>query len=153
MKQQLQFRLISESDLPAVAEIISRCLREVNAAFYSEPQISKLQEKFTVEELRQRYAKMSAVVAVLSDKIVETGALESNCIKTVFVSPDYLRQGIGWQIMEKLEAMARGAGIGKLIIHASLNAREFYERQGYRYVQDLSWEGGSAFFEMEKSLN
>jgi putative acetyltransferase len=52
-------------------------------------------------------------------------------LRAVYVDPRYGRQGIGKQLLDKVEAEARARGIRKLVMDASLSAEAFYKSQGY----------------------
>jgi putative acetyltransferase len=57
-----------------------------------------------------------------------------NRIDAVFVHPDFHGGGIGSSLVSQFESRARISGLSELQIASSLNAREFYERLGYRDV-------------------
>jgi GNAT superfamily N-acetyltransferase len=63
-----------------------------------------------------------------------TSALEADCaiVSSVFVAPERARQGLATALMEHVEADARGAGIGKLKLTATLSGVPLYEALGYR---------------------
>ena len=61
-------------------------------------------------------------------------------VGAVYVHPDYARRGLGRTILETLESAARDAGLETLVLTASRNAVEFYERQGYAGVETVRLE-------------
>jgi putative acetyltransferase len=77
-------------------------------------------------------------------------------LRAVYVDPRYGRQGIGKQLLEKVEAEARARGIRKLAMDASLSAEAFYKSQGYveisRIEHILSSGGKMRAVKMEKVL-
>ncbi|WP_019028277.1 GNAT family N-acetyltransferase [Colwellia piezophila] len=72
-------------------------------------------------------------VKVLEDKIACFGELniERQLLLSLFVSPDYAGQGIGKEMIEFLFTKARDAGIKVLKVDSSLNAANFYLRNGF----------------------
>lgn len=73
--------------------------------------------------------------------------LESGEVTAVYVHPDYARRGVGRTILERLEAVARTAGLETLTLTASLNAVPFYERRGYERVERIEHETGGETLE------
>ena len=55
----------------------------------------------------------------------------TSVIEAIYVHPSRSRQGVGMGMLQALEAVAGTRGIRELVLEASLNAVEFYERAGY----------------------
>jgi GNAT superfamily N-acetyltransferase len=99
-----------------------------------------------------------ALVAELEGKIVGTATLygpspthtcEWYRLSSVYrfgqfaVLPELQRQGIGRQLYENLEALARRHGAEELALDTAEGAdhlRQWYERLGFRFIQFMSWE-------------
>jgi GNAT superfamily N-acetyltransferase len=62
-------------------------------------------------------------------KSVLTG--KEGLILNVYVDPAYRRQGVARKIMEAIIAWAPGAGIVRLVLHASPDGRNLYESMGF----------------------
>ena len=54
----------------------------------------------------------------------------------MFVAPDVQRAGFGRQLLDALEEKARESGLETVELFASLVARPFYERMGFRVVRE-----------------
>ena len=71
-------------------------------------------------------------------------------IDAVYVAPERWRQGIGRQLLIRIEEIARDAGLSSISLQATGPAIQFYQRQGYVAPKDLgpnpSWAA------MEKQL-
>jgi N-acetylglutamate synthase-like GNAT family acetyltransferase len=52
-------------------------------------------------------------------------------VRAVYVSPAAGRQGIGKQLLERLELFAQENGLKELWLDASLNAAKFYTANGF----------------------
>ena len=64
--------------------------------------------------------------------IVGFGDIEENgYLDRLFVRPDYQRMGIGTAICNKLE----GAVQGNVFTHASITAKPFFEKRGYKVIK------------------
>ena len=53
-------------------------------------------------------------------------------LERLFVHKDYQRKGIATAICDRLEGII---GEGKIITHASITAKPFFEKRGYRVVK------------------
>ena len=72
---------------------------------------------------------------------------ESGYLDHLFVHADYQGKGIGTMICNRLEQ----AVSGNIITHASITARPFFEKRGYRVVKEQQVERQGVFltnFEM-----
>lgn len=74
------------------------------------------------------------VVACKNDLIVGFGDIDKNgYLDRLFVHKDYQRQGIASAICEKLENFALHK---KITVFASITAKPFFERRGYRLIRE-----------------
>jgi putative acetyltransferase len=76
-------------------------------------------------------------VAEKDGVIVGFGELgqEKGEIQGLYVSPDV--KGVGWKLLRTLEERARAYGLKSLRLTSSLNAVAFYERAGFKAVEEL----------------
>ena len=63
---------------------------------------------------------------------------EAGEIQGLYVSPDVAGRGVGRKLLSTLEARARAHGLGSLSLTSSLNAVSFYERAGFKAVEELT---------------
>jgi GNAT superfamily N-acetyltransferase len=92
----------------------------------------------------------------------EGGALAAFCcfkgdeVRGLYVDPAWVGQGLGRKLLAGAERIMRLRGVPEVWLWASLNARRFYERQGYAVVAEgtLETRGGLiiAVVQMTKSL-
>lgn len=55
-------------------------------------------------------------------------------LRACYVHPDYGRMGVGRRIVDALEQIASGMGLGSLTLDSSINAEKFYASLGYETV-------------------
>lgn len=86
-----------------------------------------------------RFAKIvghgfHCLAAVNRDRICGYGSIEiaKSQLTSLFVHPEWAGTGVGTLLLKALEQRALTLGLKNLAIEASLNARNFYERNGYR---------------------
>lgn len=76
-------------------------------------------------------------VAVINEEIVGFGELHlsDHEVRAIYVSPNAARVGVGTRLLETIEGAARGAGLIKLTLGASLNAVAFYLKHGFHEIR------------------
>ena len=62
---------------------------------------------------------------------------DAGAIQGLYVSPDVKGRGVGRELLRTLEERARAYGLKSLRLTSSLNAVTFYERAGFRAVEEL----------------
>lgn len=77
-------------------------------------------------------------------------------VRAVYVDPDHAGEGVGSALLERLEETAHDRGLDSLGLHASVNARGFYEERSYDPVSEITFEFGGEVegpaVEMRKEL-
>lgn len=63
--------------------------------------------------------------------------LHHDDLSYLYVRPASARRGLGTCLLRKAEMAAVGQGIATLHLRSSLTARPFYERNGYRTVEEV----------------
>jgi ribosomal protein S18 acetylase RimI-like enzyme len=85
--------------------------------------------------MRQVIAQGGDIVLVAEEPagIVGFGIVDSKMreVRALYVHPTAVRRGIGRRLLRELEAQAAFQGITCLQLNASLNADDFYRRNGY----------------------
>ena len=86
-------------------------------------------------------------VALLDNQIVGFGHMEKFNDDTaevckLFVSPVHARKGIGSLLLQFLEVKAMADGYQNVRLKSSLNAKGFYEANGYQIIQEVDCHCG-----------
>ena len=85
-----------------------------------------------LKDWNRDFEKHISFVAIDDRTIVGFGDIEENgYLDRLFVRPDYQRMGIGTAICNKLE----GAVQGNVFTHASITAKPFFEKRGYKVIK------------------
>jgi ribosomal protein S18 acetylase RimI-like enzyme len=80
--------------------------------------------------------EMYFVVVKVGDRIVGFGQIDTRGeVQGVYVHPIFGRRGLGRRLLAALEEWAIAAGIAQLHLDASLNAKAFYQRNGFEVVE------------------
>ena len=132
---QIGLRRATPNDTAAISQVICDAIRTVNAQDYPPAEIDRLIAGFSPTSLRGLMTERLTLVATQDNTIVGTGALRDAEIKSVFVSPQHHRRGIGTALMGALETIAMERGVRCLSLSSSLSAMGFYRMLGYEERQ------------------
>jgi putative acetyltransferase len=133
----VQIRRYRPADAAAVVALFRDTIRRVNIRDYTLEQV----RAWAPDEIQQSWidklARRFTLVAVTDGQIVGFGDLEGNdCLGHLYTHVDHQRRGIGRAVLAALEAEARRRGCDVIRTEASITARPFFERQGYRVLRE-----------------
>ena len=87
--------------------------------------------KLSVAGMEQKIRALEIWVAEIHGRAVGWGAIHRDRLEGLYTDPDFACQGIGSELLGKLEALMRARGICRIDADASANAEGFYLRRGY----------------------
>ncbi|WP_242620422.1 GNAT family N-acetyltransferase [Shewanella maritima] len=147
------FRKATREDAPAVFDIRNRAIMALCTKAYP----VELMQRWTSGDLPEQFiADLAAHGYVLTDakqaKVLVSGMLvaktdetDIGLIDAIFTEPNYTGTGLGFQMMMHLEALAKGLGIKRLQLDATLNAAGFYRRCGFKGEQQSIYHSPRGF--------
>ena len=127
-------RQYTSSDLREMAELLYDTVHTVNARDYTEKQLDAWATGHPdLEAWDRSFRDHLSLVAEEQGRIVGFGDLDvsSGYLDRLYVHKDYQGEGIGAALCQRLEEMAAGP----VTTHASITARPFFEKRGYRVVR------------------
>lgn len=148
-------RLFRPDDLIEILQLFRDTVHQVCAHDYNEAQRNawapeKLDEKRWLETLSSNYT----VVTEQDGLITGFGDMEpSGYFNRLFVHKDYQGCGIAGLIAAALEQYVADKQIGFITVDASITAKPFFEKRGYKVIKEQQVErNGQIFtnFRMEK---
>jgi len=149
-------RRYDAADLDAVIGVFLRSVREVASRDYDAGQIAAW-AKADRDVWSRRRLERPTWVALLDDVIAGFIDLESSGhIDMLFVDPASQRKGVASALLDTVENAARGQRLAVLDTDASITARPFFEKHGFRVVrsQDVALRGQRLTnFRMEKRFS
>jgi GNAT superfamily N-acetyltransferase len=79
---------------------------------------------------------MLAIIAKFDGEITGYGLanLATCYLGAIYISPSWMREGIGTSILLRLEDEAKRRGLNHFQLNASLNSESFYKRNGYQII-------------------
>lgn len=148
-------RTYKPSDCKCLAQLFYHTVHTVNARDYTQEQLRVWATgDVDLEQWNQSFLAHDTVVAIQDGEIAGFGDMdETGYLDRLFVHPDYQNQGIATAICQRLEQAVQ---VKKITTHASITAKPFFLRRGYRVLREQQViRGGIALtnFVMEKDLS
>ena len=145
-------RKYKQSDCKELAELFYNTVHTVNAKDYTTEQLNVWATgQVDIEKWNLSLQEHYSIVAVENDVIVGFGDIDkTGYLDRLFVHSEYQRKGIATAICSQLEHAVQG----NIVTHASITARPFFEKRGYRIIREQQVERQGVFltnFIIEKS--
>lgn len=140
------------ADCRELAELFYDTVHTINAGDYTEEQLTAWADgAIDLKRWNQSFLEHYSIVARSSGVITGFGDIDNTgYLDRLYVHKDYQRKGVASAICEKLERAAQG----KIVTHASVTARPFFEKRGYKTVKEQRVERRGVLltnFVMEKA--
>lgn len=148
----MQLRRYKQSDCRELAELFYNTVHTVNAADYNNEQLNAWATGHVdLEAWNKSLQEHYSIVAVDKGIIVGFGDIDqTGYLDRLYVHADYQGRGVATAICNKLEQSVSG----KIVTHASVTAKPFFEKRGYKVIKEQSVERQGVFltnFVMEKA--
>ena len=147
----LEFRTASLTDAAKLSSMIKRTIRTTNSKDYDQQSIDLLCAIFEPEQVVARIRDELILLCFLGADLVGTVGLKRDYLRSLFVDPNYQKQGIGKVLVEYMEELAQENAISEIMLHSSLTAQNFYTALGYGYSEFQMHDEGP-FILMRKTL-
>ena len=140
----MRLRAYGSGDLDAVAALFTASVHRLAADHYDEAQRSAWAPRPPdVEGWRLRLSGLRVVVAEDGDQLCGfCGWEDDGHIDLLFVAPERAGRGVAQALFDHAAASLAAQGITELFTDASLVARPFFERQGFRVEEEQRVERG-----------
>ncbi len=138
-------------DCKALAELFYNTVHTVNAKDYTEEQLDAWATgNVDLEKWNKSFEEHYSLVAVDDEMIIGFGDIDrTGYLDRLFVHSDYQRKGIATAICNQLEQAVQK----NIFTHASITAKPFFEKRGYKVIKEQQVERQGIFltnFVMEK---
>ena len=127
------------SDCKYVAELFYNTVHFINSRDYTEEQLNVWATgNIDLEQWNQSLMLNFSFVAVEDELIVGFGDIDSTgYLDRLYVHKDFQNQGIATAICDELECNFNES---KVTTHASITARPFFEKRGYKVIKKQNVE-------------
>lgn len=134
----MKIRKYQERDFDEVANLFYNTVITVNAKDYTQKQVALWENRIFAPDKKKSFLENYTVVATENGKIVGFGDIDkTGYLDRLFVHNDYQRMGIATAICNELEQKANKK---KIIVHASITAKPFFESRGYILLKEQQIE-------------
>lgn len=158
MNREVHVRLATADDADAITAVLREAFAVIREHYTA--------EAFEVvtpkqDEIERRFAEGPMWVAELDGRVVGTVSLttepEGLYVRSMAVSPNVQKQGVGRKLLDALHEHASKTGIDRIFLYTlpfQKGARAMYEKYGYKWVRDTPAEEwyGVPGLEMDKRL-
>ncbi|MBM3548079.1 MAG: GNAT family N-acetyltransferase [Alphaproteobacteria bacterium] len=153
----MNIRRYVPADLDAVMDLFRESVRRVAIRDYSEAQVQAWAPDVPDRERwAERRASRPTWIAEIDGRLAGFADLEPDGhVDMMYVHPDHQGRGVANALMKTVESEAARLGLGRLYTEASITAKPFFERKGFRVIapQTVSLRGMDFInYRMEKPL-
>lgn len=130
-------RRYKTEDCQEMAKLFYDTVHSVNIKDYTEEQVNVWATGYIdLETWNEKLLKFYTVVAVDNENGVITGfgnIDETGYVDFLYVHKDYQNMGVATMICDEIESVFK---VDKYTTHASITARPFFEKRGYKVVKE-----------------
>lgn len=139
----MEIRKYQPSDCEELAELFYNTVHTINAKDYTKEQLDVWATgQVDLEKWNQSLQEHYSVVAVDDKIIVGFGDIDkASYLDRLFTHANYQGKGIATAICNQLEQAVQG----DIHTHASITARPFFEKRGYKVVKEQKVERQGVF--------
>ena len=135
-------RKYKPTDCKVITELFYNTVHTINLKDYSKEQVNVWATgNVDLEKWNDSFSKHYTVIAEIDDTIVGFGDIDKNgYLDMLYVHKDYQKQGVATAICNELE---KAVNTPKIITHASITAKDFFEKRGDKVLkkQQVEREG------------
>jgi putative acetyltransferase len=126
------YRPATRKDASRLHDIRRRSILELAPPTMPKAEATAWASQLTLSGMERKLRKLNVWVAELDGVIVGWGAIRGDMLEGLYVAAEFAGQGVGTGLLGMLEGVIRERGFPSVHAEASINARGFYLRRGYR---------------------
>ena len=136
----MRIREFESSDIHQIVSLFYETVHSVNAKDYSMEQLNAWAPKDEIDDNIEKWEASlthnSTYIAERKDEIVGFSDMTHNgYLDRLFIHKDFQGQGIATTLVNMLESEARKLGLSEINTAASITAKPFFERCGFRIIK------------------
>ncbi len=140
-QKEIEIRRYRPEDCPVLAQLFYQTVRRTNLGDYTQAQVEAWAPAPPEEG---RWSAMllhhETWIAEEAGEIIGFATLDGDYFDHLFVRWDRQGRGAARALADALENRAREKGCSQIDVHASITARPFFEKRGYRIVKEQQVE-------------
>ena len=140
MNNSYHIRIARHDDADSIVLVLQQSIRKICGQYYDDPEIiDQWCSNKTKENILDWMdnAKNRMIVLLHNEVISAVGlvSLETRKILLCYVSPGLVRNGYGTVLLKELESVSIENGVKQIYVQSTLNAGNFYLRNGYAVTE------------------
>jgi putative acetyltransferase len=135
------YRRAMREDASCLHDVRRRSILELAPPTMPQAAAQAWAAQLTSAGMAQKLRELDVWVAELDGIVVGWGAIRGGVLEGLYVAPEFAGQGVGAGLLDMLEGLIRDRGFSSVRAEASVNARGFYLRRGYRAAGDQAPNG------------
>ena len=158
MATNLGIRPLTELDIPEMRELFRTTVLTVNSKDYTKEEVADWAScGDSVAHWKNLLAKNDYVGAIDGQgKIIGFSSMNAEgYLHSMFVHKDQQGKGVATLLLSEVEKIARKYDVHKINVEASITARPFFEKHGYKVVKEQKAKANRLWltnYVMEKAL-
>ncbi|RKD30513.1 GNAT family N-acetyltransferase [Thermohalobacter berrensis] len=153
----IKVRRANMSDIKEIMELFYDTVHNINIKDYSKEQVNAWAPKnFEVAKFQKFVKENIFFVAEHKGRIVGFGDLDKDgYLNCLYTHKDFQNRGAGSKIVNIIEEKAKKLGFTEIITEASITAKSFFQRKGFKCLKKQNKEhNGVSFinYKMKKQL-
>lgn len=122
--------------LKQIVELFTNTVHKINKKDYSKEQLNVwANQDYDLEIWEKRFEKNKPYLCVLKDEVVGFCEYSNEYIDCFYVHFKYQNFGIGKQLLNHIFKIAKNDNIDKIKVDASITAKPFFEKFGFKEVR------------------
>ena len=145
-------RRVRYDEIERIGALIRNTLLISNSLDYDMSVIQNLSRQYTAGNVRDMAMRRKMFVHLTDDVADGTVSLKEDTIYAFFVAPDRQRNGIGTRLLLFVEKLVKESGMRVIKVDASITAKGFYAKNGYKTTAKEKNNSYGLVYTMEKKL-
>jgi GNAT superfamily N-acetyltransferase len=126
------YRLATFDDAAVLFDLRQRSILELASKRQPPGAAQAWVARHTLPRMERKLREFEVWIAELGGSIAGWGAIGGDYLEGLYTAPEFAGRGVASGMLARLEGLMRERGIPAVRADASLNARDFYLRRGYR---------------------
>ena len=138
----MSIRRYESKDCNDIINLFYNTVHTINAKDYTKDELDAWAPKDLDLSLWDKsFLKNYTIVFILDNTIVGFGDInEDGYLDRLYVHKDYQRRGIAKEIVNNLECYVEELGVNTITTEASITAKPFFEKMGYKIIKEQQVE-------------
>lgn len=143
-----------ENILEKIVDIHKRCILETNSKYYNSEQIGEWISSINIQNIKDQLNNSSWIIIKEGNNLIGFAqySIEDKEIYQIQIDPLEQGKGYGKKLYEYIEKQFRKNNIPSISLFATLNATLFYNKIGFKSVEDIEFQLTETKIKMTKMI-